>query len=98
MLVEEAPVPDKGLPCGHPLSAVVQADEGTAWCAICGEPERDDDYAFYADRDKDEPDDALVDALRKRVQQLEKFARYVESQTYDDDLRTRASEALEEQT
>ena len=24
-------------PCGHPLSAIVQADEGTAFCSTCAD-------------------------------------------------------------
>jgi hypothetical protein len=29
--------PPDVMPCGHPQSAVVQADEGTAYCSLCEE-------------------------------------------------------------
>jgi hypothetical protein len=34
-----APVAPDALPCGHPLTAVVSADEGTSYCGACASPD-----------------------------------------------------------
>lgn len=87
--------------CGHPESAVVQADEGTAYCGDCAmEASRSVDYDALAHEVQEHLDwsgapsstcnafDAL-EAELTRLRRVEEAARdYLTITTYDQDPRT----------